>query len=158
MLYAVRDRQLGFTAKCVGNLTYFKLSGGRGHGHVASNGCQAEVHKTSENTNFQTKNTRKTQNVWRDVVRPSTQCLGMKNRRPYLSRGIFWPRSRFRSGTHSLASALASASLISGLVKKPVFTQGVLFQFFNFNVLSLCLLYTSPSPRDGLLSRMPSSA
>ena len=24
--------------------------------------------------------------------------------------------------------------------------------------LKLCLLYTSPSPRDGLLSRMPSSA
>ena len=28
--------------------------------------------------------------------------------------------------------------------------------FFNENVI--CLLYTSPSPRDGLLSRMPSSA
>ena len=30
----------------------------------------------------------------------------------------------------------------------------------KFGVLSsfLCLLYTSPSPRDGLLSRMPSSA
>ena len=26
------------------------------------------------------------------------------------------------------------------------------------HVLGLCLLYTSPSPRDGLLSRMPSSA
>ena len=26
------------------------------------------------------------------------------------------------------------------------------------HVLLLCLLYTSPSPRDGLLSRMPSSA
>ena len=25
-------------------------------------------------------------------------------------------------------------------------------------ILSSCLLYTSPSPRDGLLSRMPSSA
>ena len=25
-------------------------------------------------------------------------------------------------------------------------------------MLSICLLYTSPSPRDGLLSRMPSSA
>ena len=25
-------------------------------------------------------------------------------------------------------------------------------------LLSFCLLYTSPSPRDGLLSRMPSSA
>ena len=31
---------------------------------------------------------------------------------------------------------------------------------FGFAVLknNLCLLYTSPSPRDGLLSRMPSSA
>ena len=28
----------------------------------------------------------------------------------------------------------------------------------NVQVLWLCLLYTSPSPRDGLLSRMPSSA
>ena len=25
-------------------------------------------------------------------------------------------------------------------------------------VIAICLLYTSPSPRDGLLSRMPSSA
>ena len=28
----------------------------------------------------------------------------------------------------------------------------------NFAAKHLCLLYTSPSPRDGLLSRMPSSA
>ena len=28
----------------------------------------------------------------------------------------------------------------------------------HFGQPSLCLLYTSPSPRDGLLSRMPSSA
>ena len=27
-----------------------------------------------------------------------------------------------------------------------------------FGALSICLLYTSPSPRDGLLYRMPSSA
>ena len=31
------------------------------------------------------------------------------------------------------------------------------FQSFQYPV-GLCLLYTSPSPRDGLLSRMPSSA
>ena len=30
--------------------------------------------------------------------------------------------------------------------------------FFNPPILYFCLLYTSPSPRDGLLSRMPSSA
>ena len=29
---------------------------------------------------------------------------------------------------------------------------------FNLDQLNVCLLYTSPSPRDGLLSRMPSSA
>ena len=28
----------------------------------------------------------------------------------------------------------------------------------HFIQLNVCLLYTSPSPRDGLLSRMPSSA
>ena len=27
-----------------------------------------------------------------------------------------------------------------------------------FDMIKCCLLYTSPSPRDGLLSRMPSSA
>ena len=26
------------------------------------------------------------------------------------------------------------------------------------HIFNICLLYTSPSPRDGLLSRMPSSA
>ena len=30
--------------------------------------------------------------------------------------------------------------------------------FYNPAALRSCLLYTSPSPRDGLLSRMPSSA
>ena len=29
---------------------------------------------------------------------------------------------------------------------------------FNTGMTGYCLLYTSPSPRDGLLSRMPSSA
>ena len=30
--------------------------------------------------------------------------------------------------------------------------------YFLFALFGFCLLYTSPSPRDGLLSRMPSSA
>ena len=28
----------------------------------------------------------------------------------------------------------------------------------HYVLMNICLLYTSPSPRDGLLSRMPSSA
>ena len=31
-------------------------------------------------------------------------------------------------------------------------------KLFRIGVIESCLLYTSPSPRDGLLSRMPSSA
>ena len=34
----------------------------------------------------------------------------------------------------------------------------VYFSLIRYNLLYPCLLYTSPSPRDGLLSRMPSSA
>ena len=49
----------------------------------------------------------------------------------------------------------AKAGLI-GLTRsmaKELATQGV-----RVNAVNPCLLYTSPSPRDGLLSRMPSSA
>ena len=31
-------------------------------------------------------------------------------------------------------------------------------KIYNLYACNACLLYTSPSPRDGLLSRMPSSA
>ena len=33
-----------------------------------------------------------------------------------------------------------------------------LLDYIETELTSICLLYTSPSPRDGLLSRMPSSA
>ena len=35
---------------------------------------------------------------------------------------------------------------------------GTIIGFILDNWFGTCLLYTSPSPRDGLLSRMPSSA
>ena len=38
------------------------------------------------------------------------------------------------------------------------FFQDMGFPFYNDHDMRICLLYTSPSPRDGLLSRMPSSA
>ena len=39
-----------------------------------------------------------------------------------------------------------------------LFVFFVLYLVVYFPMCSSCLLYTSPSPRDGLLSRMPSSA
>ena len=37
-------------------------------------------------------------------------------------------------------------------------TSEKFYIFPPFSIIGSCLLYTSPSPRDGLLSRMPSSA
>ena len=36
--------------------------------------------------------------------------------------------------------------------------DGTAMPLYAKTTLCICLLYTSPSPRDGLLSRMPSSA
>ena len=41
---------------------------------------------------------------------------------------------------------------------KAQWTQGPVELAMRYGEPSICLLYTSPSPRDGLLSRMPSSA
>ena len=41
---------------------------------------------------------------------------------------------------------------------KPVLLPVILFENEDKELAATCLLYTSPSPRDGLLSRMPSSA
>ena len=50
----------------------------------------------------------------------------------------------FGIGTSEVEHVLATQTLVQKKAK-------------NFRI-NVCLLYTSPSPRDGLLSRMPSSA
>ena len=40
----------------------------------------------------------------------------------------------------------------------PLINQNAGLTFVTGILIMICLLYTSPSPRDGLLSRMPSSA
>ena len=51
----------------------------------------------------------------------------------------------------------ANAIELSKYYKEPL-TETDKKGIIAFNMLQTCLLYTSPSPRDGLLSRMPSSA
>ena len=64
-----------------------------------------------------------------------------------------------------LGVATISLYLFEGIIGLPVFSgtpeKGVGLIYFSgptMGYLLGCLLYTSPSPRDGLLSRMPSSA
>ena len=50
-----------------------------------------------------------------------------------------------------LMSELKAASVARIIIERPHKTCRI-------TIYTACLLYTSPSPRDGLLSRMPSSA
>ena len=59
------------------------------------------------------------------------------------------------------------ASLFESVVQPVLFALGLTtyaelgfdaVEFFLYGVIEICLLYTSPSPRDRTRSRMPSSA
>ena len=53
---------------------------------------------------------------------------------------------------------IVSSGAIALGCKKMKFNKSRLKLDKSQAIASICLLYTSPSPRDGLLSRMPSSA
>ena len=57
-----------------------------------------------------------------------------------------------------MAGSLNKVLLIGRLGADPEIKQMVNGKSVARLSLATCLLYTSPSPRDGLLSRMPSSA
>ena len=73
-------------------------------------------------------------------------ALNRTNYKAYINRGL-------------VKGALGNlrASLID-LKKAVQLNKNSKKAFLNLGVTYACLLYTSPSPRDGLLSRMPSSA
>ena len=61
----------------------------------------------------------------------------------------------------SIAIMAVGATLISGWIKKYKWIAWlglIAILVVAVDLIYTCLLYTSPSPRDGLLSRMPSSA
>ena len=55
-----------------------------------------------------------------------------------------------------LATSVVSAVWAAAMLTPPGRIAYV--YLFAYSEFYICLLYTSPSPRDGLLSRMPSSA
>ena len=82
----------------------------------------------------------------------------------------------FRMGmtpAEALVSSTINAAFAIGKIDRGVISEGwradllvcdvpdyrhLTYHFGINHVEKVCLLYTSPSPRDGLLSRMPSSA
>ena len=90
-------------------------------------------------------------------------------------RNFIWPKiglkralnywvhriSRLPDSTYAISAGIAFGASISftPFVGLHFILAGLLDWIFRANIIaSACLLYTSPSPRDGLLSRMPSSA
>ena len=63
--------------------------------------------------------------------------------------------SRFLCRERVAADDLVQNTALIALSKQSQFEPGTNLKAWLFTI---CLLYTSPSPRDGLLSRMPSSA
>ena len=55
-------------------------------------------------------------------------------------------------------SALLSIHVLYQVIVNQYEENIIIATWINSGSLDVCLLYTSPSPRDGLLSRMPSSA
>ena len=72
----------------------------------------------------------------------------VENKNPFdsASKQLYKNTVHFESALSSPENTMASYAM------KITLERIALFQF------TPCLLYTSPSPRDGLLSRMPSSA
>ena len=60
--------------------------------------------------------------------------------------------------TNSSSKTVLGSDPEYGLLTVPLFVALAASRFINAARNKTCLLYTSPSPRDGLLSRMPSSA
>ena len=71
----------------------------------------------------------------------------------------FTPKKAAKSLRKVLASAVANAEQNDSQNRSDLVIKSVIVNKGPFYKRFLpCLLYTSPSPRDGLLSRMPSSA
>ena len=62
------------------------------------------------------------------------------------------------TGAHKINNALGQALLAKRMGKNRIVAETGAGQHGVGTATACCLLYTSPSPRDGLLSRMPSSA
>ena len=63
-----------------------------------------------------------------------------------------------QDGVTAIAIALAAMLIYIWFRFEWQFSIGAIIAIFHDVIITLCLLYTSPSPRDRTRSRMPSSA
>ena len=87
------------------------------------------------------------------------QYLKLLDREPTLDDLDFYADEiqKNKINLEQLSILLKNSNEYAELQKKEI-PQNKSIKIDTYNDVRICLLYTSPSPRDGLLSRMPSSA
>ena len=88
-------------------------------------------------------------NLYNKALLPMTPFIYYDHKRV---NAEMWPDGKLKVA--GVVPEAGSEGLLYEWRKMPLLST----QFRENAVLQACLLYTSPSPRDGLLSRMPSSA
>ena len=76
-------------------------------------------------------------------------------RRGKISRELM-RRGLIQSAKEASADAKRSSKALN--IPFDIIKNDGIYQVFDNSMIKTCLLYTSPSPRDATLSRMPSSA
>ena len=69
-----------------------------------------------------------------------------------------YPIKKRSGGTREIAQPSRDLKFVQRLVVREFFNNEHVFPIHGSATAYICLLYTSPSPRDATLSRMPSSA
>ena len=135
--------------RCTGRVvrTQFAAHALREHGHGVSNcaGCKMRP---------KTENRIPSVSVWRRVSRSDSDlsALSLGFYTNALQQRSFSTTRRLEIGSHF------NAFVAGGNARYGRVSTCLSQAQDNWPVSQPCLLYTSPSPRDGLLSRMPSSA
>ena len=85
-------------------------------------------------------------------------CLAYATLAALIARTIIFPAGVLIESSYYSRSIVVFLSLFVFFISKKNFVYPTIFSAICMAIINNCLLYTSPSPRDGLLSRMPSSA
>ena len=71
---------------------------------------------------------------------------------------VNFPNKLYKNSKYWVSPIISEELEMMDKKKNPVFKNADADYYLAIKKNKICLLYTSPSPRDGLLSRMPSSA
>ena len=98
-----------------------------------------------------------TTSVTTPLLQPATGNLELTVQEPTLD-SINFTGLAFNFGSQLAITGASGNITTTGYVESPELRVGANLLIESATTSITCLLYTSPSPRDGLLSRMPSSA